>query len=153
MRTPIREHMKRSGFVDPFHLGRLCDAIDKSGMEYQRIVFKCAPRSGVTTLLLETPSALPGMSFGISTRDFDLAVRYRRQQPSLYACGHGSPMSGFGITGAFFVDKGQHVDPDWIGDTVATRTTPHASILVIGVDIPDAKIERFKQLGYSINWA
>ena len=114
-------------YVRPFHLGRLCDALDKVGSEPMRRVFWHGPRCGVTTAIkactrMHVTESVAYAAKGISLTDHVLHRLSGSVHPG------DRLIAGNSVTGAYFLDGYIPTVEQW--EHMLTRLSPRASIFV-----------------------
>jgi hypothetical protein len=95
----------------PFHLARLCEALDKIGTEPQRRIFWHAPRCGLTETIAACIVRRPDLSFGYAGNSRE-ATDKRCLGTRIYPADR--PVSAMRVSGAIFLDDcappAEHLD-------------------------------------------
>lgn len=119
---------RNPGYVRPFHLSRLCAALDKIGSEPMRRIFWHGPRCGLTQTLMAAMQQRPDLTYGYASRrkmNTDQVIA-RVGRPGIFSA-HG-PTLGRRISGAIFLDD--YNAGDDLPERLMTRLLPGASIFI-----------------------
>lgn len=147
---------RNPGYVRPFHLSRLCAALDKIGSSPMRRIFWHGPRCGLTQTLMAATNMHGGYSFAYAASRKSLTDHVVNRLGGNVHPGD-RPIAGNTIRGAYFLDGYIPDFEQW--DHMETRLTPRASIFVfmepMVEDFETKKINfltNLKRYGYEQGW-
>jgi hypothetical protein len=115
------------GYHAPFHLARLCAALDDIPTTQHRRIFWCSPRSGVTETLRACMALHPELTFLYAASHHNLTDRV------IAGLANAKPadrfVAGCQVTGAVFLD-GYAADRQHL-EYAITRTVGNASFIIL----------------------